>query len=256
MLRADETSAWFGANLPRNLVREAGFLVAQVKILVADDEAKIRELVGMYLKAEGFSVAEAADGRQALELWKQNAFDLIILDLMMPGVDGWEVCREIRKISRVPVIMLTARGEEVDRVLGLELGADDYVVKPFSPRELAARVKAVLRRARPPQQDEEDLLEINGLVIKPASREVYLFGRPLSLTPKEYDLLLLLARSPGRVFTREQILEKVWGYDFFGEARTVDTHVTRLREKMAKVPGAPQYIATVWGIGYKFEVPK
>jgi len=230
--------------------------VAQAKILVADDEAKIRDLVRMYLQAEGFAVTEAKDGRQALELFKQTPFDLIILDIMMPGVDGREVCREIRKSSGVPVIMLTARGEEVDRVLGLELGADDYVVKPFSPRELAARVKAVLRRARQPRAPEEDALEFPGLTIRPASREVYLLGEPLSLTPKEYDILLLLVRSPGRVFTREQILEKVWGYDFFGEARTVDTHITRLREKMAKIPAAPQYISTVWGVGYKFEAPK
>lgn len=229
--------------------------VAQAKILVADDEAKIRELVRMYLSAEGFAVAEAKDGQEALALAKQNSFDLIILDLMMPGKDGWEVCREVRRSSAVPVIMLTARGEEIDRVLGLELGADDYVVKPFSPRELVARVKAVLRRTRQSRPPEE-VLEVAGLTIKPASRAVYLLGQPLALTPKEYDILYLLARSPGRVFTREQILEQVWGYDFFGEARTVDTHITRLREKMAKIPGAPQYVTTVWGVGYKFEVPQ
>ncbi|MGB9904075.1 MAG: response regulator transcription factor [Desulfotomaculales bacterium] len=230
--------------------------MGRAKILVADDEARIRDLVRMYLQAEGFSVTEAKDGRQALEIFRQDSFDLIILDIMMPGLDGWEVCREIRKSSPVPVIMLTARGEEVDRVLGLELGADDYVVKPFSPRELTARVKAVLRRARQVQEPAEEVLDLNGLVIRPASREVFLAGAPLSLTPKEYEILCLLARSPGRVFSREQILEKVWGYDFFGEARAVDTHITRLREKMAKVPGAPQYIATVWGVGYKLEVPK
>ncbi len=233
--------------------------MAQAKILVADDEAKIRDLVRMYLQAEGFAVTEAKDGRQALEFFRQTPFDLVILDIMMPGVDGREVCREIRRKSNVPVIMLTARGEEVDRILGLELGADDYVVKPFSPRELAARVKAVLRRARPPQEPPElpeEVLEFPGLTIKPASREVFLLGEPLSLTPKEYEILHLLARSAGRVFTREQILEKVWGYDFFGEARTVDTHITRLREKMARIPAAPQYITTVWGVGYKFEAPK
>lgn len=233
--------------------------MTQAKILVADDEAKIRDLVRMYLQAEGFAVTEAKDGRQTLEFFRRTPFDLVILDIMMPGVDGREVCREIRRKSNVPIIMLTARGEEVDRILGLELGADDYVVKPFSPRELAARVKAVLRRARPlqePPELPEEALEFPGLIIKPASREVFLLGEPLSLTPKEYEILHLLARSAGRVFTREQILEKVWGYDFFGEARTVDTHITRLREKMARIPAAPQYITTVWGVGYKFEAPK
>lgn len=229
--------------------------MVQARILVADDERKIRDLVRMYLKAEGFLVTEANDGQQVLEQLNKGFFDLVILDIMMPGVDGWTVCRQIRKNSNLPVIMLTARGEEIDRVLGLELGADDYVVKPFSPRELVARVKAVLRRTRQ-QQETEDVLEFDGLVIKPASREVYLLGQSLSLTPKEYDLLYFLARSAGRVFTREQILEQVWGYEFFGEARTVDTHVTRLREKMSKIPGASQYVATVWGVGYKFEVGK
>lgn len=227
--------------------------MVQARILVADDERKIRDLVRMYLEAEGFGVTEAGDGRQALEQLNKGSFDLVILDIMMPGADGWTVCRQIRKDSNLPVIMLTARGEEIDRVLGLELGADDYVVKPFSPRELVARVKAVLRRTRQ-QQETEDVLEFNGLVIKPASREVYLVGQSLTLTPKEYELLYFLARSAGRVFTREQILEQVWGYEFFGEARTVDTHVTRLREKMSKIPGASQYVTTVWGVGYKFEV--
>jgi len=229
--------------------------MVQARILVADDERKIRDLVRMYLKAEGFLVTEAGDGQQVLEQLNKSSFDLVILDVMMPGADGWTVCRQIRKDSNLPVIMLTARGEEIDRVLGLELGADDYVVKPFSPRELVARVKAVLRRTRQ-QQETEDVLEFDGLVIKPASREVYLLGQSLTLTPKEYDLLYFLARSAGRVFTREQILEQVWGYEFFGEARTVDTHVTRLREKMSKIPGATQYVTTVWGVGYKFEVGK
>jgi two-component system response regulator ResD len=229
--------------------------MVQVRILVADDERKIRDLVRMYLNAEGFLVTEAGDGQQVLEQLNKGSFDLVILDIMMPGTDGWTVCRQIRKDSNLPVIMLTARGEEIDRVLGLELGADDYVVKPFSPRELVARVKAVLRRTRQ-QQETEDVLEFDGLVIKPASREVYLMEQSLSLTPKEFDLLYFLARSAGRVFTREQILEQVWGYNFFGEARTVDTHVTRLREKMSKIPGASQYVTTVWGVGYKFEVGK
>ncbi len=230
-----------------------------VKVLVVDDEEKIRELVITYLAAEGFTAEGAADGSQAVEALTVKGYDLVILDLMMPGMDGWSVCREIRKISDIPVIILTARGDEIDRILGLELGADDYVVKPFSPRELVARVKAVLRRTRkqePEAAEREKDIQYNGLRINRASREVTVNGRLLQLTPKEYDLLLNLAGSPGRVFTREQLLENVWGYNFFGEARTVDTHITRLREKISRVPGSRQYIHTVWGVGYKFEVEK
>ncbi|WP_269433758.1 response regulator transcription factor [Desulfocucumis palustris] len=233
--------------------------LAALRILVVDDEEKIRDLVITYLLAEGYDAEGAADGRQAVRALSQKDFDLVILDLMMPGMDGWSVCREIRKSSDIPVIILTARGDEIDRVLGLELGADDYVVKPFSPRELVARVKAVLRRARkqePEAAEGEKDIQHNGLRINRASRKVTVNGRLLQLTPKEYDLMLNLAGSPGRVFTREQLLENVWGYNFFGEARTVDTHITRLREKISRVPGARQYIHTVWGVGYKFEVEK
>ncbi len=226
------------------------------KILVADDEVKIRELVRMYLEKEGFRVVEAADGAAALDYLAREHFDLVILDLMMPNTDGWTVCREIRKRDNpVPIIMLTARGDEIDRVLGLELGADDYVVKPFSPRELVARVKAVLRRSGG-EKNGPEVLVYDGLTIDPSSRKVEVNGQVVNLTPKEYDLLYVMALSPGRVFTREQLLEKVWGYDFFGEMRTVDTHITRLREKLSRVPGSPQYIVTVWGVGYKFEVNK
>ncbi|OAT81845.1 response regulator transcription factor [Desulfotomaculum copahuensis] len=224
-------------------------------ILVVDDEQKIRELIRIYLEPEGFQVTEAENGRQALDILSRENFDLVILDLMMPDVDGWAVCREVRKNSSVPIIMLTARGDEIDRVLGLELGADDYMVKPFSPREMVARVKAVLRRTLP-EEPKKGRLQFDGLSIDPSSRQVTVLGRPVSLTPKEYDLLYFLAQSPGRVYTREQLLENVWGYDFFGEVRTVDTHVTRLREKLARVKGAPQYVSTVWGVGYKFEVSK
>lgn len=224
-------------------------------ILVVDDEQKIRELIRIYLEPEGFQVTEAENGRMALDILSRENFDLMILDLMMPDIDGWAVCREVRKNSSVPIIMLTARGDEIDRVLGLELGADDYMVKPFSPREMVARVKAVLRRTLP-EEPKKSLLQFDGLTIDPASRQVTVLGRPVSLTPKEYDLLYFLAQSPGRVYTREQLLENVWGYDFFGEVRTVDTHVTRLREKLARVKGAPQYVSTVWGVGYKFEVSK
>ncbi|WP_027719452.1 response regulator [Desulfovirgula thermocuniculi] len=230
------------------------------KVLVADDELKIRQLVRMYLEKEGFEVVEAADGDTALEILRRERCDLVILDLMMPGTDGWAVCREIRKRDeQVPIIMLTARGDEVDRVLGLEMGADDYVVKPFSPRELVARVKAVLRRAGREENGPADaagVLAYPGLVIDPLSRRVEVEGQAVNLTPKEYELLYFLARSPGRVFTREQLLERVWGYDYYGDSRTVDTHITRLREKLGRAGGRPQYIVTVWGVGYKFEVEK
>jgi len=233
--------------------------LGDINILVVDDEEKIRDLVITYLQAEGYGVEGAADGRQALELVRKKNFDLLVLDLMIPGMDGWTVCREIRKDSDIPILMLTARGDEIDRVLGLELGADDYVVKPFSPRELVARIKAILRRTkkdRPVPGEREHVLEFTGLSINPGSRDVAVSGQPVQLTPKEFEILIYMAGSPGRVFTREQLLEHVWGFNFFGEARTVDTHITRLRDKLARIPGARQYIHTVWGVGYKFEVEK
>lgn len=228
------------------------------RLLVVDDEVKIRELVRAYLQKEGYGVVEAGNGREALEKIRSSGFDAIILDVMMPGMDGLELCREIRKSSDVAIIMLTARGEEIDRILGLELGADDYIAKPFSPRELVARVKAILRRVKKgdPAGKPQALIEAGGLRVNDDAREVTVSGRPVALTPKEYDLLITLARRPGRVFTREQLLEQVWGYDFFGEARTVDTHITRLREKIARAGGNEQYIATIWGVGYKFEVKR
>lgn len=228
------------------------------RLLVVDDEVKIRELVRAYLQKEGYGVVEAGNGREALEKIRSSGFDAIILDVMMPGMDGLELCREIRKSSDVAIIMLTARGEEIDRILGLELGADDYIAKPFSPRELVARVKAILRRVKKgdPAGKPQALIEAGGLRVNDDTREVTVNGRPVALTPKEYDLLITLARRPGRVFTREQLLEQVWGYDFFGEARTVDTHITRLREKIARAGGNEQYIATIWGVGYKFEVKR
>lgn len=228
----------------------------QMSLLIVDDEARIRELLREYLQKEGFQVEEAGNGREALEKTRAKAFDAVLLDIMMPGMDGMDLCREIRKTSDVPIIMLTARGDEIDRVLGLEMGADDYIVKPFSPRELVARVKAILRRTTKggPAGAPQAVIEAGDLRINEDTREVTIGGSPVSLTPKEYDLLLQLARHPGRVFTRDQLLEQVWGYNFFGEARTVDTHITRLREKMARVPGDRQYISTIWGIGYKFEV--
>ena len=228
-----------------------------VRVLVVDDEVKIRELLRTYLEREGYQVGEAGNGDDAIHEFGLNKYDIVILDLMMPGMDGWEVCRELRKVSFVPIIMLTARGEEIDRVLGLEMGADDYVVKPFSPREMVARVKAILRRndaQRQQNQHSDGEIVLGNLVVRPEKREVKAAGKVVQLTPKEYQLLYIMASSPGKVFTREHLLEKIWGYDFYGEARTVDTHVTRLREKLAKSDTENHYIATVWGVGYKIEV--
>lgn len=226
-------------------------------ILMVDDEPKMRDLVKMYLEREGFRVTEAGDGEEALDMLRKNRFDLVILDLMMPKIDGLTVCKEIRKDSDTPVIMLTAKGEEIDRVLGFELGADDYVVKPFSPRELAARVKALMRRvsARPSATDGT-ILKFPGLVINMDAREAEVAEQKITLTPKEFELLTFLTRNSGRVYTREQLLEHVWGYDFYGDLRTVDTHIKKLREKISRHGDAANYIVTVWGVGYKFEVAK
>lgn len=222
------------------------------KILIVDDETKIRDLLRLYLEAEGFRVEEAVDGESALKMLGDGIYDLLILDLMMPCLDGWAVCRRVRAGSSLPIIILTARSDEMDRVLGLDLGADDYIVKPFSPRELVARVKAVLRRTRP--LPDGTTLQYPGLTMDEQARQVKANDKPVALTPKEFDLLLFLARSPGRAFTREQLLQHVWGYNYFGDARTVDTHVTRLREKLARSGLDFQYVSTVWGVGYKFEV--
>jgi two-component system response regulator ResD len=226
--------------------------MSESKVLVVDDEKRMVELVKLYLKKEGFIVDEANDGQRALDMVKQNKYNLIILDLMLPVVDGWTVCKEIRKNSDVPIIMLTARGEEFDKVLGFELGADDYVVKPFSPRELTARTKALLRRFGQ-KKDESEVLEFPSLLIDPVSRTVKVEEKEVYLTPKEFDLLYYLARNQERVFTREKLLEEVWGYDFFGSLRTVDTHIKQLREKLGRSKAA-SFINTVWGVGYKFEV--
>lgn len=232
-----------------------------MKILLVDDEEQIRNIVRMYLAREGFTVKEAPNGREALDLIGGEQFDLIVLDIMMPEVDGWAVCREVRSRSAVPIIMLTAREDEVDRVVGLEMGADDYVVKPFSPRELLARIKAVLRRtggrcgqvqAAPEQQ--ESLQSSKLIDINPGARSVSILGQQVNLTAKEFDLLQFLAKHPGRVYTRDDLLQGVWGFDYFGDTRTVDTHINRLRDKLNKVPGCPEIIRTVWGVGYKFEV--
>lgn len=222
-------------------------------ILLADDEGKIRQVVSMYLQREGYTVEEAVDGEEALNKFNQNKrWDMIILDIMMPKMDGIRVCQEIRKTSQVPVIMLTARNDEIDRVLGLEMGADDYVGKPFSPRELVARVKAVFRRTVASDVNPS-ALSFPGITINLISREVKILNQEIYLTPKEFELLKILAEHPGRAFSREHLLESVWGFDYYGDIRTVDTHIKRLREKL-NVKNAPSYISTIWGVGYKFEV--
>jgi two-component system response regulator ResD len=228
--------------------------MTEIRVLMVDDEKRMVELVKLYLEKEGYVVDEAYDGQQALDMINKTKYNLIILDLMLPVVDGWTVCKEIRKKYDIPVIMLTARGEEFDKVLGFELGADDYVVKPFSPRELTARVKALLRRLGP-REEQEETLEFPDLIIEPESRMVKVNGKDVDLTPKEFDLLYYLARNRDKVFTREKLLEEVWGYDFFGSLRTVDTHIKQLREKLGRSKAA-SYINTVWGVGYKFEVVK
>lgn len=222
-------------------------------ILVVDDEEQIRELVRLYLQKEGFAVALAADGEDAVDKVRRLRPHLIILDIMLPKLDGWDVCRRVRKFSEAPIIMLTAKSGEFDKVLGLELGADDYLTKPFSPRELVARVKAILRRAVSADSTEGDeLITHLGLTINNSSREVHVDGREVRLTPKEFDLLRFIAGNPGKVFTREQLRTAVWGYDYYGDLRTVDTHIKRLREKVER-ESALSYLKTIWGVGYKFE---
>jgi DNA-binding response OmpR family regulator len=220
-------------------------------VLVVDDEPTIREIVAGYLERDGYRTLEAADGNRARELLERDPPDLVVLDVMLPGTDGLELCRWIRSRSRLPVIMLTARGEESDRIVGLELGADDYVTKPFSPRELAARVRTVLRRAEPEAVSEERL-SFNGLVIDSATREVTKNGTPLRLTAREFDFLWFVASHPCRVFSREQIMRRVWGYSSALDTGTVTVHVRRLREKIEDQPSRPRHLETVWGVGYRF----
>jgi two-component system, OmpR family, phosphate regulon response regulator PhoB len=221
------------------------------KVLVVDDEPTIREIVVGYLERAGFKTLEAADGNRARELLEHDPPDLVVLDVMLPGTDGLELCRWIRSRSRLPVIMLTARGEESDRIVGLELGADDYVTKPFSPRELAARVRTVLRRAGP-YATADERLSYDGLVIDSSTREVIRGNEPLRLTAREFDLLWFLASHPRRVFSREQLMGRVWGYSAALDTGTVTVHMRRLREKIEDDPSHPRHLETVWGVGYRF----
>ncbi len=221
-------------------------------VLVVDDDEHICEVLRLSLESEKFRVEISLDGAEALAKFQALHPELVILDVMLPKLNGWEVCREIRKTSNTPILMLTAKGEELDRVLGLELGADDYVLKPFSPRELIARVRAILRRTTPVLASQ-NTLRFAGLTVDMQGHEVRVGQDIVPLTPKEFELLSYLAQNPGRVFTRDQLLSNVWGYEYLGDARTVDEHIKRLRQKVESRSNQ-RYIKTVWGLGYKFEV--
>ncbi|KOO44059.1 response regulator transcription factor [Priestia koreensis] len=232
----------------------------EAKILVVDDEERIRKLLKMYLEKENYEIEEAKNGVEAVEKAITEEYDLILLDIMMPEKDGIEACQEIREKKATPIIMLTAKGEEANRVQGFEVGTDDYIVKPFSPREVVLRVKALLRRSASvnhakAEATPKNLMVFPHLTIDHDAHRVMADEREVSLTPKEYELLCFLAKTPDKVYDREQLLREVWHYDFFGDLRTVDTHVKRLREKLSRTsPDAAKMIVTVWGVGYKFEV--
>ena len=221
-------------------------------VLMVDDEARIRDIVTQYFKFEGYTCDEAANGKQAVEMAEKTAYDLIIMDVMMPFMDGITALRVLRQSSAVPVILLTAKGEEYDKVFGFELGADDYVVKPFSPKELMARVKAILKRTQSSEENAaaQQAYTYKMLTVNPVSYEAYIDGRKLSLTPKEFELLLCFIKNKGAVLTREQLLNEVWGYDFYGDSRTVDTHIKMLRNNLGEYR---ELIKTVWGVGYRYD---
>lgn len=239
-------------------------MAVKQKIMIVDDDASIAELISLYLRKECFDTLSVEDGEEAIRQFKEYVPDLILLDLMLPGMDGYEVCRELRKTSRVPIIMLSAKGEVFDKVLGLELGADDYIIKPFDSKELVARVKAVLRRFTPetnsgqaeqfPNERQGECAVYQDLLINQTNYAVTYMGKQVEMPPKELELLYFLASHPNQVFTREQLLDHIWGYEYIGDTRTVDVHVKRVREKIKD--RANWSIATVWGIGYKFEVKK
>ena len=231
-------------------------MVAKQKILIVDDDANIAELISLYLTKECYDTRMVQDGEEALAMYEQYQPNLILMDLMLPGIDGYQVCREIRAKSNLPIIMLSAKGEIFDKVLGLELGADDYIMKPFDSKELVARVKAVLRRYQPAKPEAAaaniKCVEYPDLTINQTNYSVVYHGKAVDMPPKELELLYFLASSPNQVFTREQLLDHIWGYEYIGDTRTVDVHVKRLREKIKD--HASWRLATVWGIGYKFEV--
>ena len=225
--------------------------MAKPNIMVVDDEKNICELIRLYLEKEGFAVTIANNGSDAIAMIRQNRPDLVLLDIMMPVIDGWEVCRQVREFSQVPIIMLTAKGETFDKVMGLDLGADDYIVKPFDTKEVVARVKAVLRRTA--TEEEEGEVVYDKLVVNIDRSELRVDGKVIDTPPKELELLYHLAKNPNRVYTRDQLLDEVWGFEYFGDSRTIDVHVKRLREKLEGV--SDQWsLKTVWGVGYKFEV--
>lgn len=228
--------------------------MSTIKILIADDDPNVHESLGIYIRDAGYETVDVFDGAAAVTAVGEPDVALCVLDIMMPVMSGIDACKEIRKTSRIPIIMLTAKGEEIDRILGLELGADDYIVKPFSPREVVTRIKAVLRRTNDQKQTQDDgCVTFDQLVIDIKSYTVTLRGQPIICTPKEIEILFMLASNPGQVFTREQLLNKVWGYDFAGETRTVDTHIKRIRAKLDNT-GLNWSIKTIYGVGYKFEV--
>ena len=220
------------------------------RVLVVDDEARIRSIIKKYAEFEGHQVIEAADGMEAVHLCRTQEFDIVVMDIMMPELDGFSACREIRKISGVPIIMLSARGEEYDRIHGFETGVDDYVVKPFSPKELMMRIDVILRRGQA-RETAHDILSRDGLVIDFTARKVLIDGQEVEMSPKEYDLLFYMAKNKGIVLSREKILSTIWGYEFFGDDRTVDTHIKMLRNSIEPYRN---YIKTIWSIGYKLEV--
>lgn len=222
------------------------------KILVVDDDKNICELLGLYLENEGYHVLSVNDGESAVNEFQSFQPDLVILDIMLPRMDGWQVCREIRKVSEKPIIMVTAKGETFDKVLGLELGADDYIVKPFDPKEIVARIKAVLRRTHVSAATERKLVEYDKLSINLTNYEMKVDGKIVNTPPKELELIFHLASNPNHVFTRDQLLDEVWGFDYYGDSRTVDVHIKRLREKLEGVSDK-WALKTVWGVGYKFD---
>ncbi|HVX30543.1 MAG TPA: response regulator transcription factor [Nitrolancea sp.] len=225
------------------------------KILIVEDEAMVADVVARYLRRDGFQVLLATDGQSALDIAHEQSPDLVLLDLMLPKLDGLEVCRRLRANSQVPIIVVTAKGDETDRIVGLELGADDYVSKPFSPRELVARVRAVLRRAKPAPSTATagESLRVGPIEIDPTGRSATVENQPVELTAKEFDLLWFLMRNAGQVFSRTQLLDQVWDYDYFGDEGTVTVHIHRLRTKIEPDPVRPRFLKTVWGIGYKLE---